>query len=205
MTSSRNILLTLLAISLLFSCKNEVKSVIEHSTDPNITPTMLTTDITTLVSDSGVTKYRISSKRWEMFDESDTPKWKFPQGIYLEQFDTTLKVEATFECDSAIYYKDSKLWRFIGNVRSWNTKKELILTNELFWDQNKKQVYSDSFIHIEQPERTLEGYGFESNERLTTYKLKRPMGIFPVDEESRKSRSARRDSLEAIRAEEDIF
>ena len=159
---------------------------------------MLTTDITTLVSDSGVTKYRITSQRWEIYDEIDTPIWVFPQGIYLEQFDSTLQVEATFECDSARYLKKNKLWQFIGNVRSWNTRKDLILTNELYWDQNKKKVYSDSFIHIEQPERTLEGFGFESNERLTTYKLKRPMGIFPVDEESRKSRASRRDSLNAL-------
>ena len=188
-------------MSIAFSCKNEVKSVIQQSTDPEVTPTMLTTDITTLVSDSGVTKYRITSQRWEMYDESDTPNWVFPKGLFLEQFDSTLKVEATFECDSARYLKNSKLWQFMGNVRSWNTKKDLILTNELYWDQNKKKVYSDSFIHIEQPERILEGYGFESNERLTTYKLKRPMGIFPVNEENSKSSSARRDSLNALRAD----
>ena len=85
----------------------------------------------------------------------------------------------------------------MGNVRSWNTKNELILTNDLYWDQNNKKVYSDSFIHIEQPERILEGFGFISNEQLTTYTLKRPMGIFPVDEEKRKARAARRDSLAA--------
>ncbi|MBE6310048.1 MAG: LPS export ABC transporter periplasmic protein LptC [Bacteroidales bacterium] len=201
MRTARNILFTLAAMSIAFSCKNEVKSVIQQSTDPEVTPTMLTTDITTLVSDSGVTKYRITSQRWEMYDESDTPNWVFPKGLFLEQFDSTLKVEATFECDSARYLKNSKLWQFMGNVRSWNTKKDLILTNELYWDQNKKKVYSDSFIHIEQPERILEGYGFESNERLTTYKLKRPMGIFPVNEENRKSSSARRDSLNALRAD----
>lgn len=201
MRTARNILFTLVAMSTALSCKNEVKSVIQQSTNPEVTPTMLTTDITTLVSDSGVTKYRITSQRWEMYDESDTPNWVFPKGLFLEQFDSTLKVEATFECDSARYLKNSKLWRFMGNVRSWNTKNDLILTNELYWDQNKKKVYSDSFIHIEQPERTLEGYGFESNERLTTYKLKRPMGIFPVNEENKKSNSARRDSLNALRAD----
>lgn len=201
MRTARNILFTLVAMSIALSCKNEVKSVIQQSTNPEVTPTMLTTDITTLVSDSGVTKYRITSQRWEMYDESDTPNWVFPKGLFLEQFDSTLKVEATFECDSARYLKNSKLWRFMGNVRSWNTKNDLILTNELYWDQNKKKVYSDSFIHIEQPERTLEGYGFESNERLTTYKLKRPMGIFPVNEENKKSNSARRDSLNALRAD----
>ena len=195
MYKSRNILFLLVVTLAVIGCKNEVKNVVSHSTDPDMTPTVLTTKITTLVSDSGVTKYRITSERWDIYDESDIPSWKFPTGLFLEQFDPNLEIEATFECDSATYLKNSKLWRFMGNVRSWNVKNELILTNELYWDQKNKKVYSDSFIHIEQPERVLEGFGFISNEQMTTYTLKRPMGIFPVDEERRK---ARRDSLSAL-------
>ena len=169
---------------------------VNQSTDPETTPTVASSKVTTLVSDSGVTKYRITAEKWDIYDESKVPSWKFPNGLHLEQFDNTFKVVATFDCDSALYLKNAKLWKFMSNVRSWNTKKELILSNELYWDQNDKKVYSDSFIHIEQPERILEGYGFVSNERLTTYTLKRPMGIFPVDDEKRK---ARHDSLAAAR------
>lgn len=185
----------LVIILTAIGCKDEVKNVVKHSTDPETTPTVLTTEITTLVSDSGVTKYRITSAQWDIYDESKIPSWKFPDGLYLEQFDDSLKVAATFQCDSALYLKNAKLWRFIGNVRSSNIRKEIILTNELYWDQKNKKVFSDSFIHIERPDRVLEGYGFTSNEQLTTYKLKRPMGIFPVDEESRKARASRNDSI----------
>ncbi len=197
----RNILLAILVSLTLWGCKNEVKSVVANPIDTLAVPNVLTTDITSLVSDSGITKYRIVAKRWDIYDEGDTPKWTFPNGLYLEQFDTTLAVEATFQCDSAIFLKNDKLWRFMSNVRSWNTKKEIILTNELYWDQNRKKVYSDSFIHIEQPERILEGYGFESNERLTTYRLKRPMGIFPVDD-AKRGGSARRDSINCVNEDE---
>ena len=177
-----------MAISIVASCKDEVKNVVTNSTDPETTPTILTTDITTLVSDSGVTKYRITSPRWDIYDESKTPCWKFPKGLFLEQFDTTLNIEATFRCDSAVYLKNAKLWHFMGNVRSSNVRDEKFFTNELYWSQNDKKVYSDSFIHIERPDRVLEGYGFTSNERLTTYTLKRPMGIFPTEEFNKKSK-----------------
>ncbi len=185
MYKSRNIFFLLVAFLVAISCKDEVKSVIKHSTDPETTPTVLTTEITTLVSDSGVTKYRITAQRWDIFDESKTPCWKFPEGIYLEQFDTTLNIEATFRCDSATYLKDKKLWHFMGNVRSFNIRNEKFLTNELYWNQNDKKVYSDSFIHIERPDRVLEGFGFTSNEQLTTYTLKRPMGIFPIEDKNK--------------------
>lgn len=182
MYKSRNILFLLVVVLVAIGCKDEVKSLVTQPTDPETTPTVLTKDIVTLVSDSGVMKYRISAQRWDIFEESQAPGWRFPTGLFLEQFDTELAVAATFKCDSAIFFKNDKLWRFMGNVRSWNIKKELILTNELFWDQKNRKVYSDSFIHIERPDRVLEGFGFESNEQLTTYRLKRPMGIFPVNE-----------------------
>lgn len=204
MYKSRDILFFLIIILSVISCKDEVKSVVNQSTDPEVTPTVLTTEITTLVSDSGVIKYRITSPQWDIFDESAIPCWKFPQGLNMEQFDATLTVAATFQCDSALFLKDSKLWRFMGNVRSYNIRKEIILTNELFWDQKEKKVYSDSFIHIERPDKIIEGFGFTSNEQLTTYKLKRPMGIFPIDEDSRKARTNMSDSIDVETTEDSI-
>lgn len=200
MYKSRNILFIIVLVLIAVGCKDEVKSVIKHSTDPETTPTILTNEITTLVSDSGVTKYRITSEQWNIFDESKNPNWTFPKGLYLEQFDSLLKVESTFQCDSAIFWKNTKLWKFTGNVRVWNIRKELILTNELYWNQRDKKVFSDSFIHIETVDKVIEGYGFESNERLTTYSLNKPMGIFPVDEE-RMSQRNRADSLAVDRQE----
>ena len=41
-------------------------------------------------------------------------------------------------------------------------------------------MYSDSFIHIERSDRIIEGYGFESNEQMTDYVIRRPSGIFPT-------------------------
>ncbi|MDE6341366.1 MAG: hypothetical protein K2K93_03530 [Muribaculaceae bacterium] len=59
------------------------------------------------------------------------------------------------------------------------------MTQQLFWDQRRNRLYSDSFIHIETPDRMLEGIGFESNDRLTKYTIKHPTGIFPVNEDLR--------------------
>lgn len=182
MNRARNILFFLILAFVVISCKDELKSTVKRSTNPETTPTVVTRDITTLISDSGVTKYRIKSKLWNIYEESKTPRWTFPEGLYLEQFDSVFKTEATFQCDTATYFKDKRLWRFDGNVRIWNARKELILTNQLYWNQDMHKVYSDSFIHIERMDRVLEGYGFTSNERITTYRINKPMGIFPVQE-----------------------
>ncbi len=61
-----------------------------------------------------------------------------------------------------------------------NAKKELIETEQLFWDQAAHEVRSDSFVHIERADRILEGYGFRSDEQLRNYMLNKPSGIFPI-------------------------
>ena len=57
---ARNIFFIFVACVVLMACRDEVRSVVEHATDPETTPTMATDSVRTLVSDSGITKYRIS-------------------------------------------------------------------------------------------------------------------------------------------------
>ena len=187
MEKARNRLLLLITLLTVIGCRDEVKSVVHKDTAPDV-PTVISHNVKTLISDSGVTQYRITTKLWQIYSEAAKPYWYFPEGLYLEQFDKQFKTAASIQCDSAKYFEDTKIWRLDGNVRIWNINKELILTNQLFWSQREQKVYSDSFIHIEKADRTLEGYGFVSNERMTTYTLNRPSGIFPFDENRHSSK-----------------
>lgn len=144
-------------------------------------PTMVTHDVETFISDSGITRYHITTVLWKVFDEVEEPYWKFPDGLFLEKYDDNLQRDATVEADSATYFSNKRLWRLDGNVRMVNTAGDLFLTNQIFWDQIKHEVYSDSFIHIERTDRTIEGYGFESNDQMTAYTVRNPSGIFPAN------------------------
>ena len=95
---------------------------------------------------------------------------------------TFFRTEATVRADSAIYLKRKRTWQLDGNVSISNVMNEKFLTQQLFWDQRTHKLYSDSFIHIERTDRVLEGYGFESNEQLTRYTIKKVSGIFPASE-----------------------
>ena len=89
--------------------------------------------------------------------------------------------ETTFTADTATFFSNKKLWRFDRNVRMRNINGDRFLTHQLFWDQNLRKIYSDSFIHIERSDRIIEGYGFESNENMTSYKVMRPTASLPTD------------------------
>lgn len=149
--------------------------------NPEQTPTMLTRDVETLISDSGVIRFRIVTPIWYVYDEVDEPYWRFPEGLNLERFDNFFRQEATVVADSAVYLKNKQIWRLDGNVNITNVMNEKFLTNQLFWDQRLHKIYSDSFIHIERQDRVLEGYGFDSDEKMTRYNVRKVSGIFPAN------------------------
>lgn len=167
-------------------CKEDGKLGIASRIDPGKMPSMSTVNVSTLISDSGITQYKIVSPLWNVYDEVDTPYWNFPKGIYLQKFDRQFNVIASVAADSAKFFRLQNLWKLDGNVELHKEPGELFLTQQLFWDQRRNRLYSDSFIHIETPDRMLEGHGFESNDQLTKYSIRRPTGIFPVSEDMRK-------------------
>lgn len=160
----------------LWSCREE-----RHSFVPNVgdaVPSMATTDVSTFISDSGYTRYHIVTPLWLMFEDVKDPYWRFPDGLQMEQYDENLRPNANIRCDSAKYLSRRRLWQLDGNVVMVNTQRDSFLTQQLFWDQQKRLVYSDSFIHIVRADRIIEGYGFESDQNMLAYTVNRPTGIF---------------------------
>ena len=137
-----------------------------------------------VISDSGITRYRVNTAEWLIYDRKNPPYWAFEKGIYLEKFDSVFHTEASIKADTAYYYNKKELWKLMGNVHVQNLKGEKFDTELLYWDQNKKRVYSDRRVRIEQPDQVIYAIGFESNEQLTKYRFFKTEGIFYVDEDS---------------------
>ena len=172
-----SITISVIAIVMLFlytACGNNDPEGFDIKYDPETTPSMVTDSVTTLISDSGITRYKLVADIWEVYDKAEDPFWFFPQGIYLERFDSLFQVEAKILADSAWNYTDKNLWRLKGNVDIRNMEGEMFLSDELFWDQKNQTVYSDKYIQIKRDETELKGYGFESNQEMTEYRIFRP-------------------------------
>ena len=146
-------------------------------------PVLMTDSVKTLISDSGVTRYRIETPEWLVFDKTEKPYQEFPHGIYLEQFDQQLKVQASMKADYAFYDEQAQVWTLRGHVHALNREGEQFDTPELNWSQQGKRIYSDSSILITREKSIIKGVGFDSNEEMTKYTILRPTGVFPIDEE----------------------
>ena len=168
------------------ACKKEKKVDVATGLDSAKMPSMKTVNVSTLISDSGVTRYKIVAPVWYIYDEVDTPYWLFPQGVYLRKYDDNFKVIASVAADSARYFKLKKLWKLDGNVEMTKDPADLFLTEQLFWDERQRTIYSDSFIHVENGAHVIEGHGFQSDDNLTSYTVVHPTGIFPANRDKLK-------------------
>lgn len=101
-------------------------------------------------------------------------------------------VDASIQADTAYYYDKERLWKLIGHVDIKNLKGERFNTELLYWNEATQKVYSDKFIRIEQPDKIITGYGFDSNQQMTIYTIHNMEGVFYVDE---KADSLKKDSV----------
>ena len=183
-------------VMLLFisACSGNKKQLGDAVINRDSLPALETHDVITLISDSGVIRYRITTPLWLVYDKLNPSHWSFEEGVYLENFDENNDVQAEIKSDTAYYYDKQKLWELRGHVEIKNQQGERFNTELLFWNQDTQKVYSDQFIRIEQIDRIITGHGFDSNQQFTVYTIHRPEGIFYVDED--KMAAAPADSLQ---------
>jgi len=189
--TSKAIALLTIALLIFASCSRSNKQYTDAVTNRDSVPGLTTFDVETLVSDSGVVRYRILTDRWDVYDQLRPSKWAFEEGVYLEKFSDSLTIDATVRADTAYYYDQSKLWELYGRVHIENLEGEIFDTDTLFWNQDTERVWSDAFIRIEKANGTVvTGYGFTSNQQFTDYRIRRTQGIFPIEENDRATRNA---------------
>lgn len=170
---------------LLAACSGKKTEVAEGVTNVDSMPSLYTRDVNTLISDSGITRYRIEADVWYMYEQNeDSAYWYFPEGIYVEQFDSTFNAETVIMGDTATFYKKSQIWRLDRNVHIENIEGRKFDTHQLFWDQKKRIIYSDSAIRITTDEEVIEGRGFLSNEQITKYTILHTTGIFTIEKDT---------------------
>jgi LPS export ABC transporter protein LptC len=162
-----------LFIYLIFSGCGKKTEMIGLTFNGDSTPVIHTENVMTLISDSGVTRYRIKARIWDIYDKAKEPYWFFPEKIYVERFDSLLAVEGSIEADTAYFYKLKHLWRLAGNVKVLNLEGETFETSELFWDQRAAMIYTDDSVRVQRKDEVVTGIGFRSNQEMTRFSFYR--------------------------------
>lgn len=104
-------------VGVITSCQESVEHTAPAIHDRDSVAVMTSYGVNTLVSDSGVIKYRIVTERWEVNQNRHPSRWIFDKGLFLEQFDEKFHVQAYIQCDTAYYFDQQHLWELRSRVR----------------------------------------------------------------------------------------
>ena len=174
----RDCLILMAFLFVVWSCADQKEHTAPAINDRDSVSMMTSYGVNTLISDSGVIKYKIVTERWDVNIIKQPTRWTFEKGIFLEQFDEQFHVEAFIQADTAWYYDQIKLWELRGRLSIRNVNGLIFNSEELFWDGMKHELYSNQFSRVITPERTLQGSYFRSDERMTHYFVSNSKGSF---------------------------
>lgn len=183
----------------MVACGKE-KKISTVSVDVSEIPSMHTENGYSLISDSGVTRYSLEYKVWDMYSNAKEPYWYFPEGVYLEKFDSLFRAEGSIKADTAYYYEIKGMWRLRGNVFIRNLDGNTFSTAELYWNEKEppnsiNSIYTDSFVRIDLGDRIIMGNGMRTNQYMTEYYILEGAGeLYYKDEERAPADSANRES-----------
>jgi len=159
--------------------------------DAKTIPMVHTVDALSLISDSGIVRYQLEAKIWDIYSNSGDSYWYFPKGIHVERFDSLLHVEGSIVADTAYFFERKELWRAIGNVVVKNVDGNTFETYELFWNQKAlpndgNAFYTYQKVKITSPDGSflIGANGFRSNQALNPPFLFSGKGELNVEESS---------------------
>ena len=185
------LILAAVILTALTACSGDVK---EHTAPPfydrDSVSMMTSYGVNTLISDSGVIKYRIVTERWDVNVVRNPSRWTFEKGIFFEQFDEKFHLEAYIQADTAWYYDQKKLWHLRGRVRIRNINGLIYTSEELFWDGQAHELYSNVFSKVVTPERSMEGSYFRSDEHMRHYMVSNSKGSFEREDMTGENKAA---------------
>ena len=136
-----------------------------------------------IATDSGILKYRLIAQEIFQFDDTEGGTFiDFPKGLHYFVYNKDEEIETQIKCNYAIYYQTIELWELKNDVEIINAEGSVVNSEHIFWDTREKRIYSDEFVKITTKDDIITGYGFETDEDIKTYTIRRASGEFSFEE-----------------------
>lgn len=142
-------------------------------------------DIEVHYTDSGKIQLIIKTPELERYLSHEQPYSNFPKGIHVLSYNKQGELESTIDAGFARYDETTKVWEARDNVIARNViTGEQLNTEQLFWDQEKKIIFSRVFTKITNEDGVYFGeQGFEADQDFSHYKLIGSSGTVKVKNE----------------------
>ena len=170
------------ATVMLFSCENSI-SEIKEITQADTLAAITTYDIVYERSDSGFVQVKLVSPLMKRFG-GDDPYSEFPNGFEITFFDKSGNETSFMKANYGISYQKRKLMNARNDVVITNFEtEEQLFTENLVWDQKKKEIKSNTFVKLIKPGKIIFGDSMWANESFTEHEIYNIKGEFDVEDE----------------------
>ncbi|PZX49852.1 LPS export ABC transporter periplasmic protein LptC [Algoriphagus chordae] len=156
-------------IALCSSCREDVDASALEVYDG---PMNMAINIHLVQSDSAIVRSDIRAPKQLEFANGNI---EFPEGIEIQFFEKDGTLSTTLRADRGYLLKQENTYKGEGNVQVRNLiKDQKLQSEELFWEPNKKRIYTEKFVTVQDGETLFNGTGLEADETFTNYSLKNP-------------------------------
>jgi LPS export ABC transporter protein LptC len=170
----------LLGLAMFFSCKTDLKK-IEDITKTLDLPVESAEDIKIVYSTRATLQMIMQAPVMDRY-EGEKPYMELPKGFLMVFYDSLMNETSRISANYAIQYAEDELIDARNDVVVENIENnERLNTEQLIWDQKNELIFTEKFVKITTEEEVLYGDGFESDDRFTSWIIKRPRGTFSVD------------------------
>lgn len=138
-------------------------------------------DVTIRYSDNGIPRITAHGPTVIRHSGGEKPYLEFSDGITLCFFTAEGDTESTLTARYATAVENSREMIVRDHVVVINQKGERLDTDELVWDEEKKIIYSNSFVKITTANEIIYGKGMTANQNFTDYVVKSISGTIKVD------------------------
>lgn len=171
----------LIAIALCFvSCEKKAGNY--PKIDIMSLPSLTRKDFRSVYTDSGKIQLVLTAPLMESYEKTETPYTEFKSGINVQFHDGHQDPVASVTAKYAKYIDSKNLWELQDSVVAVNEAGEKLETELLYWDQKKALIYTDRFVKITTEDQIVQGYGLESDPRLSRRRIKNLSATIYINE-----------------------
>lgn len=167
--------------SVLFSCKNDMEAIRMLDVVDTL-PVMKASEIEILYSENGKVQVKLIG-RTLISHQDDEQLLEFPDGFKVFFYDSNMNIKSTISADYGLSREKEKIMEARHNVVVENLEKnERLNTEELFWDQTKRKIYTEKFVRITRNDEVITGDGLTSDQSFEEIEILNPKGDIEIED-----------------------
>jgi LPS export ABC transporter protein LptC len=152
------------------SCERKLDTI--KNADILSLPSITVKNSFTIYNDSGKVQLIMTFPLMEAYDNDESPYYEFKQGIKVVYFEGKKDTVASVISKYARYTEKKRLWELKDSVVVHNDNNDMLETEQLFWDQEKDQIFTERAVKLTNEDQVVIGTGFESDSKLNRRRIK---------------------------------